>query len=642
MKRLWKYSIPILIFVIIMLSFIPLYILNNQDGAPRSKDGVLDLRGWDFSEGELRLSGTWEFYWNQLLTSDDFKQNNNIDQQLVVVPKTWNAYKIDGKSLPGFGYATYRLRVIADNPDKALSLRIDTMSTAYRLFIDDREIASNGIVGTNSTTSVPNYKPLVADFLPPDEEFDIIVQVSNYVYARGGFWYDMNLGTHDQIDTINTMIIYKDAVLIGSLLIMAMYYASFYFVLKGDKSSKYVALLSLLFIFRTSIYGDFFLCRLFPAIPFGIVIFLTYASLYWITIVIYLLVDSLFQYRRKINFQKIFIVYGIVATILTAILPISLYTAFISGIEIIGTVMVVMAVLIVMKAYSRKEKGSGVILLAVLGILLTGIHDIHFQANIIRDKYGELTSIGIFVLMFVFSLILASRFSDAYSRSRQLSEQLSEALEKERIAAEELLYSELAFLKAQIKPHFIYNALSVIDAFVTVEPHKAKELLYSLTDYLRGSFHFENINGLTPLTEELETVKAYVHIEKARFQDKLYVEYDIDESISLSIPILTIQPLVENAIRHGILKKPNGGTVILRIFIETPFIVIEVKDDGVGIDSETLRTMFAKGDMTKGVGLSNINRRLHLIYGRGLEIRSELGLGTTVTIRIIGKTGTHE
>ena len=197
-----------------------------------------------------------------------------------------------------------------------------------------------------------------------------------------------------------------------------------------------------------------------------------------------------------------------------------------------------------------------------------------------------------------------------------------------------MVTTELSFLQAQIKPHFLYNSLSVIAALSTKEPERAKELLYDLSDYLRGSFNFENYAGLTPLTSELSTVKAYISIEKERFRGKLNVEYEVDESIDISVPMLAIQPLVENAIRHGIIKKPKGGTVKLTIKKVDDDVVITVEDNGVGFPKEKIFEILHLEDSSTGVGLRNIQRRLILYYGQGLDIQSDQQKGTTVTMKI--------
>lgn len=199
--------------------------------------------------------------------------------------------------------------------------------------------------------------------------------------------------------------------------------------------------------------------------------------------------------------------------------------------------------------------------------------------------------------------------------------------------------AELSFLQAQIKPHFLFNSLSTIAALSTVDPVKAKGLLYDLSDYLRGSFSFDSGDEFTPLVNELATVRAYVSIEKERFQDRLDMQYDIDESIELKVPMLIIQPLVENAIRHGIMTRNAGGFVRLTVRREEDTVLIKVEDNGVGIEPQRLQKLLGQPGTRSGVGLMNIQRRLILHYGIGMHIWSQTGEGTAVTLQIPLNTG---
>lgn len=623
-----------IVAIILATVLFPLFVYRDKLEAPEPQNGVLDLSNLGFGQGLASLAGDWEFYWNRLYTYEDFQSGAAQGKQYVYVPKTWNSYAKDGQKLAGFGYATYRLKVVVRDAGQPIGLRVDSMSTAYRLFVNGEEIASNGTVGTGAETSKPQYLPVVVDFEPPAKEFYIIIQVSNFTYARGGIWYDINMGTPGQIETLNRAIIYKDAILIGSLLIMALYYTSFYIVLQRDKTSKYFIFLCLAFICRTSLYGDMLLIRLIPSMPFRLRVFLDYTTIYWITIIIYLMLESIYTNKLRFNFKKIFVIYGIAATVFTAVLPIHVYTSLITAIEVIGGAMAFFPIILVIKAQMKGEKGAAIILFAILVILAAGVHDVLYQANVIHHSLGELNPAGIFLFMFTFSFTIASRLSDAYEQSKWLSSQLAESLEKEKQAADELVKTELSFLKAQIRPHFIYNSISVIAALTVDDPYRAKNLLYDLSDYLRGSFRFDNCDGMTPLSDELETVKAYVSIEKARFQDKLTVEYDIDENVSVFVPLLTIQPIVENAVRHGIFRKPEGGRITLRVYRETDCVVVEVEDDGVGMSESEIAEILKSEGPARGVGLKNISRRLDLCYGKSLEIKSEAGKGTLVAFRI--------
>lgn len=201
-------------------------------------------------------------------------------------------------------------------------------------------------------------------------------------------------------------------------------------------------------------------------------------------------------------------------------------------------------------------------------------------------------------------------------------------------SAEQAVRSEMAFLQAQIKPHFLYNALNTIISLSLDEPQTAHDLLLYLGRYLRGSFDFKNKDRLVPLRKELELTEAYLNIERARFGDRLQVRYEIDEISECMLPPLTLQPLVENAVRHGVTKREDGGTLTLSIHLDVADVVICVEDDGVGL-TEPLEVILAReSDGNGGVGLKNIHQRMLQQFGRGLEVESQIGKGTKVILRI--------
>ncbi|WP_341281880.1 ATP-binding protein [Paenibacillus sp. FSL H8-0537] len=192
--------------------------------------------------------------------------------------------------------------------------------------------------------------------------------------------------------------------------------------------------------------------------------------------------------------------------------------------------------------------------------------------------------------------------------------------------------AEMAFLQAQIKPHFLYNALNTIIAICPVDPYKAMELLIELSQFLRSSFDFHNRDKMTTIERELELVKSYLTLEKARFDERLKIEYEISCDELALIPPLTIQPIVENAVNHGVMKKEEGGTIKLKISEVDNCIMVLVEDDGVGFSTERLSQVLSdKG--TGRVGLSNIHQRLINLYGSGLVIDGQRQHGAEVSFR---------
>lgn len=207
-------------------------------------------------------------------------------------------------------------------------------------------------------------------------------------------------------------------------------------------------------------------------------------------------------------------------------------------------------------------------------------------------------------------------------------------------SVEDAFKNEMAFLQAQIKPHFLYNAMSTIMCFCYTDGEKAGELMANLSEYLHKSFNIDNTSTTVSLENELDLTRAYTEIEKARFEERLTVEYDVDESLmEQRVLPLTIQPLVENAIRHGLMTRKSGGTVKITVKKEMDKIRISVEDNGIGI--EDIEAIFKSNDSLKkrkgGVGLSNIKRRLMKYYGVELCVDSTINEGTKVCFTIPDK-----
>lgn len=196
---------------------------------------------------------------------------------------------------------------------------------------------------------------------------------------------------------------------------------------------------------------------------------------------------------------------------------------------------------------------------------------------------------------------------------------------------------EVAFLQSQIKPHFLFNVLNSIVALSYTDVERSRKMITDLADYLRGSFRFSNAEGRIPFDEEYQLIRTYVAIEQARFKNRIRFETGIAAAaFGLRIPPLLLQPLVENAIRHGIGDRIEGGTVTLTATEADGEWLFAVADNGVGIEPARLERLqeHSEAGGPQGVGLLNISKRLKHEYGVQLEVESEPGAGTRVTARI--------
>lgn len=217
--------------------------------------------------------------------------------------------------------------------------------------------------------------------------------------------------------------------------------------------------------------------------------------------------------------------------------------------------------------------------------------------------------------------------------AKGLSNLISNQLEIADAENQKRIANEMKFnaLQAQINPHFLFNALNTVISFIQYNPDGASKLLITLSEYLRNNLRYAG--KWIMICKELENIDAYLFIEKARFGDKINVVKDIDENLlNMYIPALLIQPIVENAVKHGILPKDNGGTVVIKIKDNNDFIRFSVEDDGEGIENEMLKKIVKEGYGTNmGIGLHNVYERIQSIHrGAFFKIESKKGHGTKV------------
>ena len=198
-----------------------------------------------------------------------------------------------------------------------------------------------------------------------------------------------------------------------------------------------------------------------------------------------------------------------------------------------------------------------------------------------------------------------------------------------------LAEAEVRALRAQISPHFIYNSLGAIASFVRTDPDRARDLLLEFADFTRYSFRRHG--EFTTLAEELLSIERYLLLEQARFGDRLQVTLNIaPEVLPVAVPFLCIQPLVENAVRHGLEGVDGVGHITITARDRGQDCLIEVEDDGVGEDPERVRRVLAGDAALDSVGLGNVDARLRATYGDeyGLVVETAKGAGTKVVVRV--------
>jgi two-component system LytT family sensor kinase len=220
---------------------------------------------------------------------------------------------------------------------------------------------------------------------------------------------------------------------------------------------------------------------------------------------------------------------------------------------------------------------------------------------------------------------------------REVADWIVAALERARleVSAEYAAQAELRALRAEMSPHFVYNALTVIASLVHSDPERSHELMLDFADYNRYSL--ASHGEYTTVADEFHAIETYLALQRAVLGDRLRVQIRVaPEVLAVTIPYLVLQPLVENAVRHGIEPRAGDGVVQVRGESEGNDCVISVEDDGVGMDPAVAESILAGRGGTGSIGLANVDRRLRNIYGAwyGLVVETAPGAGTRVIVRV--------
>ena len=290
-------------------------------------------------------------------------------------------------------------------------------------------------------------------------------------------------------------------------------------------------------------------------------------------------------------------------------------------------VNLIMTVCLVKEYFCKKEKNNWFYIGAILPLIAFGVDLAMTGLGVWK---GGVVSKYVFIALFAVTMVVVLRIIprniNAAEKAKELELQRSRLEAEKNIVEAELKESRVAIMLSQIQPHFIYNTLGTIERMCLKDPQKANELVRNFSLYLRGNF--SELDSVAPIrfAEELKHVEYYVNIEKVRFPD-MNIKYDA-ETTEFVLPALSVQPLVENAIKHGLMRLETGGTVVIRSYETPTHFCVEVKDDGVGFDPSL------PIDEKKHVGLRNIRGRLKAMVDGDLIMESKPGVGTKAVILI--------
>lgn len=622
----WRSGFIIICIALVIFAISRMY----SPGSELVDQGRADLSKVYFEQnGLVSLDGHWEFYWGRLLTPEDFKTGNlpQPDSHMKV-PGTWEDGRAGGKTYPANGAATYRLHLNFPAALKDPAVHVQHVADAYNLYANGRLIAAVGKVSDKASGFRDDEKSLILDLPKDTQEIELIFQVANLKYSGGGGLRQSPVfGSKHVLERQRMVLLVMQLLFIGSIFIFAVHYFVLFLLQTKNKTALFFSLLCFITVLRSFIWGEAPLVIFIPEVSFDARMFINYLSGNNLIPMMVLFVLSIFPFEYK----KVVSGLVLLPTLLFDVLlltPPAFISKFTNGVYLLVLLQLIYMLCVLIKAVLHKREHGVLMFIAGCVFVLSIIADILYYIGAGSINLSYMFLLGNFAVIIAMSFIQARQQANTRQKLILYNENLIEA---DRLK-DKILATEMSFLQAQIKPHFLYNALNAIANVCEKDGKRAGKLILDLAVYLRGSLEFNNLDKMVTIEKELEFVDTYFNIEQARFGTKIQLLKEIEIPLDAPMPVLILQPLVENAVRHGISKKPEGGTVCIKMKRTDEGISIDIGDDGVGMDSEKTATLFNEKKTGKSVGLINIHYRLLRLYGRGLDISSEAGRGTCVKI----------
>ncbi|MBP7284096.1 MAG: GAF domain-containing protein [Leptospiraceae bacterium] len=436
--------------LILLIFFLLVYDCKPQNEIllPKAKNGILDLRNWDFNEeanGIIPLDGEWEFHWMQLLDSKDFI-NNPISKPIYArIPGVWNQYNrtsqentqalennvfsnLEGKYglASGIGYATYRLKILLppNSKDEIFSLRSEEQRTAFKIFVDSKLLKSVGKVGKTELESIPKLMPATVLFISKGNEIELIMQVSNFHHRKGGILNRVYLGRVEEIQSFTNSKRAIDFSVAGILLIISLYHFIYWFVRKKDTLLLIFTLFSALILLRSLFIGEHLLEEFFSNLRYETAQFMKLIIIYWTPALGIHFFNLLFpnSFSRRSNQVSYFI--AILFTGFAILAPIRILTF--TGIIYVFLIPIFITYVFSIIWYSllKWERYTIVSLLGVSVFLIFSIKDILIENELKAFVYYS--PIGIISIVFSQAISLSMRFSNAFSEKEELLQTLDQ------------------------------------------------------------------------------------------------------------------------------------------------------------------------------------------------------------------------
>lgn len=571
------------------------------------------------------LEGEWEFYYRQFIESDP--QGEPKLSEMLEVPSSWAGNPLYDSPYESGGYASYRAYIKGFSYKDPVTIYIPNIASAYRIYLDGALVTESGTLSKSATDTWSTPSSSKQKILLTPEEHEIVIEISSESYS--GLYLAPIIADHSYTQNYTYSFLGIRYAFIGIVIYAAIILFILGFLSKVRYFSGWLPVLFLCLAFRMMISTEGYAISQpwFFNLSYERMTLLMFASTFIIKLVslIYL------QDELRLKLSKEFTVFLSAAFLLVVVgvsfLPTSVYNNYYFVVlQLVSTLADLYVINRLCQELAKGDPYAGRLCFAYLFIFAGITVDALYTNGMMPFLCSSFMPVCLSLFALQLTIIHADKAAKLFQRAREARE-LEHEVEK----------ANMAVMISQIQPHFLYNALNTIKSLIRRDPKKAEQAVIDFSYYLRGNMDSLTHTEPIPFETELAHVKYYCDIELLRFSDKLKIEYDIQEK-KFCVPTLSIQPIVENAIKHGVTKKPEGGTVRISTASDDKDYIVTVKDDGVGFDPSAIK----EDDGRSHVGIQNIRYRFENMMHATVSIESEKGVGTCVIIRIPKNSATKE
>ena len=611
-RRSYRIATSAALFVAVTLLILFSY-SNYHIRSDQIAEGYLDLSGRDLSSTIYSLDGEWKFVPGEYVApTTDLSSLATVSE--IKVPGS--LYQLTPNKKEKILSGTYQLKIKVDQPG-IYCLKTSLVSGAYRLYCNGELASEVGALGTSRATEKSVWQPKVCLLNAKTCDLLITVHVSNYNCRHGGLIKSLYFGTTETIYYFQTMQTIKSAIIIGIFLGLGIYLLLLTCRNEHRKTGFGLGVFCMGSALLEGLLDENLFFYFFKDLPLII-------PMKGQFIACTILITSVFYFYKHIypipKWKKIYLAVEILNIIYLALLVLAPSYALMSVVGDFCTVLLVVNLIPhliqIIYAIKRPQSYAWISLLSILVLFVLACLQFYFVdtgKSVLFYVRENLFIIGILFFLLCQINILLTDVDRAYQNAK-----LADSM-------------EIAYLQAQISPHFMFNTLNNVSYLMTKDVSKAQTLLLQFCEFLKVKHKFDyRKQVLYTLAEELDFLKSYVAIENIRLHDAITLLIHVEDSVkSVKVMPLILQPLVENAIKHGYDSKPM--TIEISVTQVQDAYQFTVKDNGRGMNEMQVRNIGGTG--SKGVGISNINYRLEKYCGEKLHFESSPGVGTTIHFR---------